>query len=116
LGTRDGGALYGVTETPVDVLIVRGVLVVQMASGSREVGQTMHRLRFDSKRNSVFLIGFDSSVRDRATGAVVAKSVNFLTRRQKVTTMPPHDDKGKVKVSRVSRQLKRLETLGEGDR
>jgi len=116
LGTRDGGAFYGIVETPVEVSIARGVLIVEMESGSREVEETTHRLRFDSKRNGVFLIGFDSSVRDRLTGSVVAKSANFLTGRQKTTTMPAKDGKERVRVSRVSRQLRRLEILGEEER
>jgi len=116
LGTRDGGAFYSMMEAPVKVSIRDGVILVKMEAGSREVEETTHRLRFDSKRNGVFLIGFDSAVRDRLTGAVVGKSANFLTGRQKTTTMGANDEKEKVKVSRVSRQLRRLETLGEKDR
>lgn len=116
LGTRDGGAFYGVVETPVDVSIARRVLIVGMESGSREVEETTHRLRFDSKRNAMFLIGFDSAVRDRMTGEVVEKSVNFLTGRQKTTMIPAYRAKKQVKVSRASRELRRLETLHGEDR
>jgi len=116
LGTRDGGAFYGIMETPVEVSILDGVILINMEAGSREVEGTTHKLRFDSKRGGVFLIGFGSAMRDRMTGAVVQKSVNFLTGRQKITTMPPNDAKERVKVSRASRQLRRLETLTEEER
>lgn len=79
LGTRDGGAFYGAAETPVDVSIKRGVLLVQQESGSRDVLDTTHRFRFDGRRNGLVLIGFDSIDHDRAHGDVVNTSANFLT-------------------------------------
>ncbi len=115
LGTRDGGAFYGVVETPVDVSIQRGVLIVSMESGSRDVGETTHRFRLDRKKR-VFLIGFDSTTRDRLSGNVEVQSANFLTGTKKTTTIKGESDKSKTTVSRVSKRLRTLESLKEEER
>ena len=115
-GTRDGGAFYGVVETPVEVSIKRGVLVVSMDSGSREVQETTHRFRLDRKQKRLYLIGFDSTVRDRLTADVVVQSANFLTGFKKTTTMKGDSEKSTTKTSRVSKRLRTLESLGEEDR
>jgi hypothetical protein len=57
LGTRDGGAFYGVSETPVDVSIQQGVLIVEQESGSREVEHTTHKFRFDARQSRMLFIG-----------------------------------------------------------
>ncbi len=54
LGTRQGGAFYGVSETPVEVKIERGVLMVRHEAGSRNVATTTHRFRVDRKSGRLY--------------------------------------------------------------
>ena len=115
MGTQDGGAFYDMMPAPVSVSIRRGVLIVGMEHGSREVEETTHRLRFQPGRGMV-LIGFDSTTRDRATGGVVTQSSNFLTGRKTTTTLPAEKEKSTTKESRVPTQLLPLESLKEDDR
>jgi len=83
--TACGGALYGVQESPAQVAIVNHVLIVKQDHGSRNVvGQTF-RFRYDAKLEKFLLIGLDLTDRDRATGALVEESTNFLTGRKLVT-------------------------------
>ena len=77
--TRCGGAFYGVVETPVEVTIEKGVLVVQQDHGSREVTNTTYRFRFEPATRKFVLIGFDLAETDRATATVVSESINYLT-------------------------------------
>lgn len=116
LGTRDGGAFYGVMETPVNVSIAKGVLQVNQDSGSREVTETTHKFRYDARKNGVFLIGSEMVDRDRATGEVVSTSTNYLTGVRVVSKFKAESDKTSTKRSRVSRTLRKLDTLKEDQR
>lgn len=83
--TRCGGAFYGVVETPVEVTIEKGVVVVQQDHGSREITNTTYRFRYDSATERFMLIGFDLNEADRATAQVVTESSNYLTGVRVVT-------------------------------
>ncbi len=116
LGTRDGGAFYGVVETPVEVAIVRSGIIVKMEAGSREVTETTHRLRYEPAKKGVYLIGLDSVTRDRATADVTSTSTNFLTGVRRTAIFKGNSTKGVTKTSRVSTKLRALESLREDDR
>ena len=77
--TRCGGAFYGVVETPAEVTIEKGVIVVQQDHGSREVTNTTYRFRYEPSTGKFLLIGFDLSNADRATAQVTSESINYLT-------------------------------------
>lgn len=77
--TRCGGAFYGVVETPVEVKIEKGVIVVQQDHGSREVTNTTYRFRYEPATGKFLLVGFDLSNADRATAEVTSESINYLT-------------------------------------
>jgi hypothetical protein len=77
--TRCGGAFYGVVETPVEVTIEKGVVVVQQDHGSREVTNTTYRFRYEPSSGKFLLIGFDLANADRATAQVTSESINYLT-------------------------------------
>lgn len=116
LGTRDGGAFYGAVETPVNVTVARGLINISMESGSREVTETTLRLRYEPKRQGIYLVGLDSVDRDRATGAVVSQSTDFLAGTRRTATFKANSNKGKTKTTRVSKNLRSLESLREADR
>lgn len=77
--TRCGGAFYGVVESPANVKIEKGVLVIDQDHGSREVTNTTYRFRYDLASRKFVLIGFDFSDADRATAGVVSESTNYST-------------------------------------
>ena len=77
--TRCGGAFYGVVETPAEVTIEKGVIVVQQDHGSREVINTTYRFRYEPSTGKFLLIGFDLANADRATAQVTSESINYLT-------------------------------------
>lgn len=77
--TRCGGAFYGVVETPTNVSIEKGVVVVEQDHGSRELTNTTYRFRFDPATARFVLIGFDLADADRATANVVSESNNYVT-------------------------------------
>ena len=77
--TRCGGAFYGVVETPAEVTIEKGVLVVQQDHGSRNVTNTTYRFRYEPATGKFLLIGFDFADADRATAQVTSESINYLT-------------------------------------
>ena len=77
--TRCGGAFYGVVETPVEVTIEKGVVVVKQDHGSREVTNTTYRFRYEPSTGKFLLIGFELANNDRATAQVVSESINYLT-------------------------------------
>lgn len=110
-GTRDGGAFYGVVETPVGVSIQRGVLNIVQESGAREVSETTHRFRLDRRTQRVYLIGSDLSERDRATAGVRNVSTNYLTGVRKITTMEGDSERVKRTTARVSTKLRTLESM-----
>lgn len=116
LGTRDGGAFFGVVETPVTISIEKGVVIVEQESGSREVTSTTHRFQYNRFRKGVFFIGFDSVERDRGSGDVTSQSLNFLRGLKKTTTYDYATKKSKTTNSRISGRLRTLESLREADR
>jgi len=77
--TRCGGAFYGFVETPAEVTIEKGVVVVQQDHGSREVTNTTYRFRYEPSSGKFLLIGFDLANADRATAQVSSESINYLT-------------------------------------
>lgn len=77
--TRCGGAFYGVVETPVEVTIEKGVLVVQQDHGSRNLTNTTYKFRHDPPTKQFVLIGFDYADADRLTAKVVSESTNYAT-------------------------------------
>lgn len=115
-GTRDGGAFYGVVETPVDVTIKRGLVNINTEAGSRDVTTTTMRLRYEPKRQGVYLIGLDSANRDRLNGDITSTSTNFLTGIKRTATFKGNSNKGKTKTTRVPQKLRSLESLKESDR
>jgi hypothetical protein len=77
--TRCGGAFYGVVESPANIKIQKGALIVDQDHGSRDVTKTTYRFRYDPETQIFALIGFDFSDSDRLTGRVVSESTNYLT-------------------------------------
>lgn len=116
LGTRGGGAFYGMSDAPVDVSIRKGVVSIRMEFGSREVTTTTHRLRWEPKRRAVDVTGMDATTRDRATGGGETTSANYLTGIKKVTTYKSGADKGKTVNSKGARRWLWLGAVKEDDR
>jgi hypothetical protein len=83
--TRCGGAFYGVVETPAEVKIEKGVIVVEQDHGSREISNVTFRFRYDAATERFVLIGFDFTNADRATANTVTESTNYLTGVRAVT-------------------------------
>jgi hypothetical protein len=77
--TRCGGAFYGVVESPAEVTVEKGAVVVQQEHGSRELTNTTYRFRYDPASSRFQLIGFDYATADRLTATVVSESTNYLT-------------------------------------
>jgi len=101
--TTCGGALYGTQEAPAQVTIVNRVLIVKQDHGSRNViGQTF-RFRYDGKLEKFLLIGVDLTDRDRAAGALIEESTNFLT-GQKLVTKAQFDERRQKYLTRSSRR------------
>ena len=83
--TRCGGAFYGVLETPANVKIEKGVIIVEQDHGSRDLTNTTYRFRYDADAQRFILIGFDFADTDRLTGKDVSESTNYLTGVRRVT-------------------------------
>jgi hypothetical protein len=77
--TRCGGALYGAAETPVDVSIERGVIIVRQDWGARETTAETHRFRYDAAVDGFLLIGHDVFSVDRLGPTTIDESTNLLT-------------------------------------
>jgi hypothetical protein len=77
--TRCGGAFYGVVESPANVSIDKGVVVVEQDHGSRNLTDMTYRFRYDPASQRFILIGFDLSDVDRLTASGVTESTNYLT-------------------------------------
>ncbi len=77
--THCGGAFYGVSESPADVTIEKGVIVVNQDHGSRNLANTTYRFRLDPATKKFVLIGFDYADADRLTANVVSESTNYVT-------------------------------------
>ncbi len=79
LCTRCGGAFYGVNETPTNVEISNGVIIVRQDYGSREVTEETYRFRYEPESKRFAFIGVDLNSYDRANGLTLKESTNFLT-------------------------------------
>lgn len=90
--TRCGGAFYGVVESPAEVRIEKGALVIRQDYGSREMTEETWRFRQDPATGRFLLIGMDLRTTDRATGQTVEESTNYLT-NLKLTTRRQYDQK-----------------------
>ena len=77
--TRCGGSFYGVSESPANVQIEKGVIVVDQDHGSRNLTNTYYRFRYEAGSRQFVLIGFDYADADRATAQVISESTNYLT-------------------------------------
>ena len=116
MGTGDGGAFYGVSPAPVQVAIEKGVVLVNMEFGSREVTATTHRLRWEPKRRAVYVIGLDSITHDRLDGSAIIVSANYLTGVKTTKTLPPGNDKYSVVTEKIARNRRWLGAVTEDDR
>jgi hypothetical protein len=115
LGTRDGGAFFGVMETPVEVSIKNGVLEINQSSGSREVTETTHKFRLDRRTQRFYLIGAERVDHDRATANVRTISSNYLTGVQKITATQSNGRETQ-QTKRVNRKLRTLESVRADER
>jgi hypothetical protein len=95
--TRCGGAFYGVVESPANVKIEKGVIVLDQDHGSRDLTNTTYRFRYDPDARNFVLIGFDYADADRLTAQVVSESTNYLTGVRKVSR-----DKGKRTLNSIT--------------
>ncbi len=90
--TRCGGAFYGISESPAEVEIANGVIIIKQDNGSRELASETYRFRFDPRIKRFALIGMDIGVFDRMTGGSSDESTNFLT-GVKITTVKRYHQK-----------------------
>ena len=77
--TSCGGSFYGVMDAPVNVTIVRGVLVVSQQHGSNSVSESTFRFRYEASSKRFILIGYDFNDRDRNDGSIASESTNYVT-------------------------------------
>ncbi|MEP7342432.1 MAG: hypothetical protein ABI977_32190 [Acidobacteriota bacterium] len=120
LCTRCGGAFYGVVETPANVQIAGGVIIVRQEYGSREVTQETLRFRYDPEAGRFAFIGADVKSNDRATGETVTESTNLLTgvkltARAKINEKTGKQTPAASKSQRVSRSRKFIEDVVAGE-
>jgi hypothetical protein len=119
LCTRCGGAFYGVAETPTNVAINNGVVVIKQDYGSRELTEELFRFRYDPEPKRFVLIGADVKTFDRATGEGVTESTNFLTSVKLVTKTKLNQKTDKTVTTsnaqqRVNRGKKFIEDVANG--
>lgn len=106
LCTRCGGAFYGVAESPANVTIENGVVIVRQEYGSRELTEETLRFRHDPASGRFVFIGMDRTVTDRLTAITTNESVNLLTGVKLVTTKR-HDEK-RDRETNISKKRQRL--------
>jgi hypothetical protein len=114
--THCGGSFYGVSESPANLHLDKGVIVVDQDSGSRNLTNTTYRFRYDAATQQFILIGFDYADADRATAQVVAESTNYLTGVRIVTRSKGNRDlksQSKIPVKKISIELVDSEKFGE---
>ena len=111
LGTRDGGAFYGVMETPVGVSIERSVLEINQDNGSRQTTDVTFKFRLDKRAKRFYLIGSEVIINDRLAPNTRRQSTNHLTGRQKITQIGGEPEVLTTRVVRVSRKLRLLESV-----
>jgi hypothetical protein len=119
LCTRCGGAFFGVNETPVQVEIRNGVIVVHQEYGSRNLTNQTWRLRYDAATKRFGLIGLDVTDFDRMTGLSIQESSNFLTGVKTVTkTQMNEKDEEKILTNErkaIAKTLKPMEAISYED-
>ena len=99
--TTCGGMLGGEKNTP-DIKIVKGVLIINTLTGSRESTESTFRFRYDPKVARFALIGYDDIERDRGTGASTSTSTNYLTGVQ-ITTEYQYNQKTEKDVKKSTK-------------
>lgn len=77
----------GAMGTNADITIVKGVLIVEHLTGSREIQDTIQRFRYEDKSGRFLLIGEDSVTNDRLTLDGLSQSTNYLTGEQVIETV-----------------------------
>jgi len=77
----------GTVGTNADISIVKGVLIVDHLTGSRETQDTIQRFRYDDKSGRFLLIGADIVTNDRLTLDGTSQSTNYLTGEQIIETI-----------------------------
>src|SRR5262245_20880381 len=65
--TRCGGLFYSFSESPANVQIENGVIVVDQDHGGRNLTNTTYRFRYEAPSGQFILIGCDYTDADRAT-------------------------------------------------
>ena len=108
LCTRCGGAFYGINETPTNVEISNGVIIVRQDYGSRELTEETYRFRYEPESKRFAFIGLDLKSYDRLTGETLKESTNFLTGVKLIAKgqIVENSDKEKV-VSKISQRISR---------
>ncbi len=119
LCTRCGGAFYGVSETPVQAEIYKGVIVVHQEYGSRNLTNQTLRLRYDAATKTFGLIGLDITDFDRNTGLSTQESSNFLI-GIKTVTKTQMNEKGDEKIltnerKAIAKTLKPMDAINYED-
>ena len=99
--TTCGGMLGGEKNTP-DIKIVKGVLIINSLTGSRESSDTTMRFRYDPKVSKFALIGYDDIENDRGTGVSTKTSINYLT-GVKITSEMQYNQKTEKDVVKSSK-------------
>ena len=116
--TQCGGMLGG-NSSAADIKIIKGVLIVNSLSGSRESTETTFRFRYNPKAARLALIGFDMVESDRGTGSSTRTSTNYLTRLQiteeyQYNNKLDKDVKKSTKQTRVTKPTKYIEDVDYG--
>lgn len=92
----------------IQIKIQRNVIVVSQQSGSRFAYEQTLRFRFDSPTGKFLMIGEDFENNDRATGAIVRESTNYLTGLKIISKYRVTKDGGDEKlVSKVETKITR---------
>ena len=92
----------------IQITIERGVIIVSQQSGSRNAYNQTLRFRFDRATGRFLLIGEDFEDHDRATGAIVRESTNYLTGLSITSKYRVNKDSGDEKlISKVETKITR---------
>jgi hypothetical protein len=86
--TRCGGAFWGTQTLPITMSVQKNVVVVSFETGSRELNSLTFRYRLGqttASKRQVQLIGVDSVLFDRGTGAWQETSTNYLNGKRIVS-------------------------------
>lgn len=99
------------------VAMERGTIKVALhlfsSAGSWTMGTTTYSFRHGKR--GFELIGFDRSTVDRGDGSIKDVSINYLTRKIKVSTGTIEDDQDKVKWRTLPKKpLLKIEDIGDG--